>query len=218
MKRCTILLIMLPLLAVNAAEGGEIQRWTLGANLGTARGDSGTRELSEQVRALGIEGRVGTSDDKRFAWQLRLGYAFTPRWGVEVGYVDLGKVETTFTGTAIDFDAVLSNSRHIHPHTADGLLLSGIYRHPIGGIPQFEGVARAGAFVWSSEYELNAANSSRTVDEHGTDLSFGLGLSLGLDRLESLPSGTAAQLEWQRFNLDSEWIDLFSVGLSFRFH
>jgi hypothetical protein len=73
-------------------------------------------------------------------------------------------------------------------------------------------------FVWSSEYDLKGVNSSRTVDENGTDLSFGLGPSLGLDQVASLPSGMAAQFDWQRFDLADEWVDLFSLGLRYRFH
>ncbi|MEJ2396224.1 MAG: outer membrane beta-barrel protein [Candidatus Thiodiazotropha sp.] len=218
MKYHRSLIIAVSLLALTPVEGEEMKHWTLGTNLGVAWGDSGNNELSGQLSALGLDARANSSDDNRFAWQLRLGYDFTPRWGVELGYVDLGEVETTFTGTASDIDTFLSSSRHIHPNTADGFLISGVYRHPIAGIAQLEGVARAGGFIWSSEYDLKGVNSSRTVNENGTDLSFGLGLSLELDQVESLPSGMAAQFDWQRFDLADEWVDLFSLGLSYRFH
>ncbi|MGD8907892.1 MAG: outer membrane beta-barrel protein [Chromatiales bacterium] len=217
MKQGGFPLILIPLLTSAMALGEETGRWNLGGNLGIANGETGAEDLTAQLIDRGLDARASSSDDSRFAWQLRLGYVFTPGWGMEIGYVDLGDVETTFTGSALDIDAFLSSSSDIHPNTADGFLLSGVYRHPLGRIPQLEAVVRAGAFIWSSEYDLNGATGSLRVDENGTDLSFGLGLSLGLDRLDSLPPGMGAHLEWQRFDLDDEWIDMFNLGISYGF-
>lgn len=197
--------------------GAQAGDWSLGANLGTARGDSGAGDLSDRLRQSGLDAVASSSDDNRFAWQFRLGYAFTPRWGVEAGYTNLGDVETTFTGLALDIDSFLSASSGIHPNTADGLLISGVYRYPMGSLPQFNAVARAGAFFWRSEYDLNGITRSLKVKENGTDLSFGLGLEFGLERFESLPQGMALALDWQRFKVDDEEIDLFSLGFSYRF-
>jgi hypothetical protein len=192
--------------------------WSLGANLGTARGDSGAGDLSNRLRESGLDAVASSSDDNRFAFQFRLGYAFTPRWGVEAGYANLGDVETTFTGTATDIDSFLSASSGIHPNTADGILLSGVYRHPLGSLPQLNAVARGGIFFWKSEYDLNGVTRSQKVKENGSDLSFGLGLEFGLERFESLPPGMTLGLDWQRFKIDKEEINLFSLGFSYRFH
>ena len=58
---------------------------------------------------------------------------------------------------------------------------------------------------------------SRKVKENGTDLSFGLGLEFDLSRFEALPPDMALGLDWQRFKIDDEEIDLFSLGFSYRF-
>ncbi|MEJ2462648.1 MAG: porin family protein [Candidatus Thiodiazotropha sp.] len=196
------------------AQAGEL---SLGASLGTARGDSGAGDLSDRLRQSGLDAVASSSDDNRFAWQLRLGYAFTPRWGVEAGYTNLGIVETTFTGTAPDIDSFLSASGDIHPNTADGLLISGVYRYPMGSLPQLNAVARAGAFFWQSEYDLDGVTRSRRIKENGADLSLGLGLEFDLEHFDSLPPGITLGLDWQRFKIDAEEIDLFSLGFSYRF-
>lgn len=217
MKQGRLTLLLILLLASAAVLGKERHYWSLDANLGLAHGETGARELTAQLADSGLDASAVSGDASRFAWQLRLGYSFTPRWGLEIGYVDLGEVETRISGATLDIDAFLAASRDIHQNTAQGILLGGVYRHPLGRIPQLEGVVRAGALVWRSDYDLVSASRTLEVEENGTGLSFGLGLSLGLDRLGSLPSGMAAQLEWQHFDLDGEGIDLISLGLSYRF-
>jgi len=209
-----VILCLFPLLDGNAQAGD----WRVGLGLGTARGDSGIGDLSDRLREHGLDARAISSDDDRFAWRLRLGYTFTPRWGVEAAYVDLGDVEATFTSSTEDIDTFLSLSVDVHPNTADGFLVSGVYRHALGNYLPLQAVARAGAFVWSSEYDLNCLTRSRKVKENGTDLSFGLGVELGLENFGALPPGMALGLDWQRFKIDDEGIDLFSLGLSYRFH
>jgi len=214
MKQTKSLLALVSLLAATAAPASD---WMLGASLGMASGETGSREINRQLSDSALDAQASSSDDNRSAWQIRLGYAFTPHWGIELGYVDLGDVETTFTGSASDIDSFLSASRDIHPNTADGLLLSGVYRHPLGGLAEFNGVARAGAFIWSSEYKLDGVTASRTVDENGTDFSFGLGMELGLAQMSEATTALTLQLDWNRFGIDGEHIDLFSIGLSHRF-
>jgi hypothetical protein len=173
--------------------------------------------LSRELAARGLDARATSSDDARGGWQLHFGYDYTPNWGVEVAYVDLGEVETTFKGTASDIDAFLSSSSDIHPNTAQGWQLSGIYRHPLDYLPQLEATARLGVLSWSSEYSLHGVSASRTVDESGTDLSYGLGLALGLDALAWMPAGFVASLDWDRYDIDGEPLDMLSLGLSYRF-
>ena len=214
MKRLKALFTLVSLLASATAPASD---WTLGASLGIANGETGTREINRQLSDSALDAHASSSDDNRSAWQIRLGYALTPHWGVELGYVDLGDVETTFSGSASDIDSFLSASSDIHPNTADGLLLSGVYRHPLGGLTELNGVVRAGAFAWSSEYRLDGVTTSRTVDESGTGFSFGLGMELGLAQMSEAAAALTLQLDWNRFGIDGEHIDLFSIGLSHRF-
>jgi len=214
MKQLAIL-YCLALLAASAAV--QAADWSIGAGLGVAQGETGTGDINRQLSENGLDAHASSSDDNRTAWQIRLGYGFTPNWGLELSYVDLGDVETTFSGSTADIDSFLSASSDIHPNTADGLLVSGVYRHPLGTVTGLNGVARAGAFIWSSEYKLDGVTASRKVEENGTDLSFGLGLELALDSLSEAASNFSLQLDWDRYGIDGEHIDLFSIGLSRQF-
>jgi len=213
MKRVSATAVLCGVLCSGNALAGE---WNIGASLGSARGDTGTGDLNRELAARGLNATASSSDDSRTAWRLYFGYDYTPNWGVEAGYVDLGEVTTTFTGTATDIDAFLAASGDVHPNTAQGWQLSAVYRQVLGS-PRLHAVARLGAFAWSSQYTLQGVGSSRDVDERGTNLSVGLGLQMGLDEIAWMPPGFAGHLDWDRYSIDGEPIDLLSLGLSYRF-
>jgi len=212
MKRI-IMTALLSTLVISNAVAGE---WNVGGGFGYASGDTGTGELNHDLTARGLNATASSSDDSRTAWQLYFGYNYTPSWGVEVAYVDLGDVSTRFTGTATDIDAFLAASSDIHPNTAQGLQLSGVYHYPLKFLPQLQAEARLGAFAWQSKYTLNGVTSSRSVDERGTDITYGLGLSLGLDQIRWMPPGFSATLNWDRTGVDGEPIDLLTLGLRYQ--
>ena len=214
MKRLVTITALASLLLGNEAMAGM---WSVGGSLGWATGDTGSGELNRDLAASGLDAKVSSSDDTRGTWQVYLGYDYTENWGVEVAYVDLGEVETTFSGTAADVDAFLASSAEVHPNTAQGWQLSGVYRHPLKYLPQFRAVARVGVFVWASEYTLKGNTVSRNVDEDGIDPSFGLGLELGLDRIDWMPQGFVTHIDWDRYEVDGEAVDALSLGLSYRF-
>jgi len=201
------------LFAANAIAG----EWNIGANYGVATGDTGTSDLNKDLAAQGLNATADSSDDTRTAWTLYMGYDFLPNWGVEGGYVDLGEVTTSFSGTATDIDTFLAASSDIHPNTAQGWQLSGVYYYPFEALPQLKAKARVGAFFWESDYTLHGVTAFRNVDESGTDISFGLGLKWMLDQFDWTPPGLSANVNWDRYSIDGEPIDLFSVGLAYRF-
>jgi OOP family OmpA-OmpF porin len=214
MNRLIAMVVISLFFVAGTAGAGE---WSVGASLGWAQGDTGTGDLNKELASSGLDASATSSDDTRSAWRLYFGYDYTPNWGVEAAYVDLGDVETTFSGTTTDIDAFLGASDDVHPNTAQGWQLSGVYRRALGLLPQLQATARLGVLAWTSEYTLKGGTTSRTVDESGTDLSFGLGLELGLDRLAWMPPGFFAHLDWDRYDIDEEPIDLLSLGLSYRF-
>jgi hypothetical protein len=128
MKRLALLTAGL-LLPLGGAWAGD---WTVGGSLGRAQGDTAASELNNQLSAQGLNATASSSEDSRTAWQLYVGYDYTRAWGVEAGYVDLGKVKTSFSGTTTDIDTFLASASDIHPQTAQGWQLSGHFRYPLG--------------------------------------------------------------------------------------
>lgn len=200
------------LLQLGVAQAGD---WVLGVNYGVAKGDTGAGDLNADLQARGLDAEASSSDDSRTAWRYTLGYEYTPRLGVEFAYVDLGKVETTFSGTAVDIDSFLSSVDDLHPQTAKGWLLGGKYRHGIYDWLHLHG--RLGVFSWRSKYTVSGANTSRDVTESGLDFTLGAGVELGLDRMAWMPPGVSVGVDWERYTIDNEPINLWSLGVSYRF-
>lgn len=214
MSRLNIIALALLFSVSGTGVAGE---WTIGANLGRAQGDTGTGEINRDLEDSGLDASAESSDDSRNAWRIFLGYDYTPNWGAEVAYVDLGDVDTTFSGTTTDIDTFLSASDDIHPNTADGWQLSGVYHRELDFLPQLQATARVGLFAWSSDYTLKGGGSSRTVEKSGTDLTYGLGLNLDLASVSAIPPGYHASFAWDRYEIDNETVDLLSLGISYRF-
>jgi hypothetical protein len=194
------------LLPLGASWAGD---WTVGGSLGRAQGDTAASELNYQLAAQGLSATASSSEDSRTAWQLYVGYSYTPSWGMEVGYVDLGKVKTRFSGTTTDIDTFLSTASEIHPQTAQGWQLSGHFRYPLG--ERFAAKARLGAFAWQSDYTLATSTVSRRVTRNGLSGFGGVGVEY------TLLHDTVAHLGYGRYDIDGEPIAVVSVGMSYRF-
>jgi len=186
----------------------KVGSWWVGGNIGSARGDTNASDLNNQLTDQGLNA-TASSDDSRKAWQLFLGYQDTPTWGVELGYVDLGEVDTSISGSVTDINAFLASVDDIHPQTAQGWQLSGVYRYPIK--QHIWLVLRGGILDWSSKYKLKAAGASRTVKSSGKSGTYGLGAEMEMNEV------TRASINYGRYSVDGESISVLSAGVSYRF-
>lgn len=193
------------LLPLGASYGGD---WTVAGSLGRAQGDSGASELNSQLAATGLDATASSTEDNRTAWQLTLGYRYSPRWGVELGYVDLGKVKTAISGTTSDVNTFLASAREIHPQTAQGVQLSGVFRYPLS--ERFGAKARLGGFSWSSDYTLSTPTAAHKVSSYGNSVVAGVGVEYAALR------NTALYLDYDRYSIDGEPISVIAFGISYR--
>lgn len=182
--------------------------WVIGGSIGSAKGDAGAGALNSQLAAQGLNATASSSDDDRMAKKLYLGYRYTANWGLEFGYVDLGQISTTFSGTVVDIDTFLTSVSDIHPQTAQGWQLSGSYRFALGTHSSL--VVQAGVLDWSSKYELEAATTSRTVSSSGVSGLYGMGVE------RSLGDKTKLSFDYTRYTIDGEPISILGVGFSYR--
>ncbi len=204
MSRSVVMMAAL-LLPLGQAVAGE---WVIGGSLGKAQGDTGAGELNSQLAAMGLNATAGSSEDNRTAWNVYLGYNYIPRFGVEIGYTQLGEVTTSFSGTTSDIDTFLTSASAIHPQTAEGWQLSGVYRHPLGN--GFLATASVGAFVWDVDYTLATTTVSRHVSDHGADIVLGVGVEYGVYQDVYLHA------DYDLYDVDGEDISLWSAGISYR--
>ena len=184
----------------------------VGGNLGIATGEADTNTLNNNLLSRGINAQASSSDVKRRAQQLYIGYDFIPSWGVELAYVDLGDVEVSINGTVLGVDTFLDQAENIYPQTAKGWQLSGVYRYPFSGKLQLMG--KAGIYQWTSDYTLELGTIPREVSEDGVDFSIGFGMEAGQWIMQS---GFVGHINWQFYQIDGELIDFVALGVSYRF-
>ncbi len=182
------------------------ENWEVSGSIGKAVGDVNTSDLNERIVEQGLNVTASSSNQNRTAWQLLLGYHYTPEWGLEFGYVDLGKVSTKLQGSTADIDALLSTVSDIHPLTAHGWQLTGNYRYPIESSAAI--VLRAGLFNWRSKYKLETTAASYTVTGSGSSAVIGAGIEKVLDQNKKL------NVNFYGYDLDGELITLVNVGLT----
>ena len=133
-------------------------------------------------------------DDDDTAYKVFVGYNFglipLVNLAVEGSYVDLGAAMGSASGNSVETS-----------HTAfDAFGLVGFNLGPI------ELFGKVGAAEWDSE----AKTQSNTTDDSGTDAVYGVGAQLHL-------GPAAIRAEYERFDLETADIGLFSVGAAFTF-
>jgi len=123
------------------------------------------------------------------------GYQFNRHFGAEIGYTDLGKASASSGAASATLEA------------------KGLEFLAVGTIPlnqQFSLYGKLGLFMWDADIRVSGPATVLTSDD-GTDLTIGFGARY------SFTKNLAAQLQWQRYDLDNFDVDVISVGILFRF-
>jgi OOP family OmpA-OmpF porin len=144
-----------------------------------------------------------TYRDTHLAWKVNAGYQFSPKWGIELGYVDLGRVDYRSEVTVVTGLPPLRSHGGID---TTALTLAGTATLPLGD--RFGLFAKLGAYDWKSS--TDDAVSQTTYRDRSTNAFAGLGLNYKLTPKVSLV------LESEHF-LGDERNLVVSSGLRFRF-
>lgn len=182
--------------------------WYLTANVGIAQGDDSASKINDQLSGAGLNAQAKTDSTRRGMFLLGGGYHFTDSLSAELAYVNLGKVKTTFTGVASDVATFLNKAEDIHPQTAQGFRFSGAYRASV--VDTFDVALRLGVYSWQSEYELEAAGTSRDVRASGASLTYGLGAEM-----QAISPNLRMGLYYDNYNIEGESIDVLSAGMTY---
>jgi len=140
----------------------------------------------------------GACDDSDNAWKLFAGYQFTPNWGLEAGYVDLG--ETIFTSGL---------NKTTQESSALSLAVVGTAEYT----DQFDVFAKVGAFRWDMDTRATLADQAENDD--GTSLLLGIGAKYHFTDY----FGMQAEWEWYQDIGEREKIggksdiNMLSIGL-----
>ncbi len=194
-------------LSVNAS--ADETKWYAGAAIGEAHSDVSERGLTQQLIDLGYAASAEVSNQSRLGWRVHAGYQASPHLGFELGYVDLGELETRFFGVVADTAEFLADTNALHPASGSGVDVAAIGRIAIGSRLTLH--ARTGVFVWEADIHTRSGASQYAKRESdGLDLLLGIGGDIQLFSQLSF-SATAT-----RYKMDGEYVDLLGAGLLWR--
>jgi len=170
-----------------------------GFYLGMSAGRSKVKSLCDPIPGETIL----SCDDKGSAWKLFGGYQFTRHWGIEAGYVDLGK------GTiATDLPAAVQVEGTAWQLVGTGTL-------PLS--QQFDMFGKLGIYRGELDAHGKVLGVSASVSGRSTEWTYGLGARWNFSK------NWSARIEWEKFDkfgndtTGRADINLLSFGVSYRF-
>ena len=207
-------LAALPLAALLVADDARAEGdWYVGAAIGQADIDYSASDLTRDLDALGWTIEGATVDDDGTAWKIYGGWSFSDYVAVELGWVDLGKVDTRYSTTIPpnQIDDILVDTFSVHPLTGDGITAAAVLKWPVSDA--FAVHAKAGMFAWNSDVDVRVVQGGTgqvVGDDDGTDAMYGVGIEWKFNAQWSITA------EWERYQLN-EWLDVPTVGIRFTF-
>ncbi|MDH5517900.1 MAG: hypothetical protein OEY36_08825 [Gammaproteobacteria bacterium] len=189
----------------------QAEKWTIGMSLAGMSGTSQDDSLNNQLENSGLNATASSPGSIRLIWQLFASYHFSSEWSAELAYLDLGKAETSFTGTAVDIDTFLNSAQEIHPQTAQGFVLSANHFFAIDHDTRLK--LRAGMYSWAADYTLQGDTASRSVKQSGTDISFGASIVFG----RCYKTGTLSYISFEQTTVDETDFPLLGFGFGYCF-
>ena len=208
------LVAVLPVAGLLAASDAQAQGdWYMGAAIGQADIDYSASDLTSDLDGLGWTIEGATVDNDGTAWKIYGGWSVSDFVAVELGWVDLGKVDTRYSTTIPpdQIDDILADTFNVHPLTGDGFTAAAVLKWPV--TDDFAVHAKAGVFAWNSDVEVRVVEGGTgqvAGDDDGTDAMYGVGIEWKLNGQWSLTA------EWERYQLN-EWLDVPTVGVRFTF-
>jgi opacity protein-like surface antigen len=135
--------------------------------------------------------------DESTTYKVVAGYDFNKNWALGVEYIDMGDFDIDgFPGVNADVEI-------------DGFNFFGMFTLPVS--ETFDLFAKAGAFHWDADASVSGGGLSVSLNDDGTDFSWGVGAAL------NATENVALTLEFQRFDIDGDDIDTITAGLKFSF-
>jgi uncharacterized repeat protein (TIGR01451 family) len=185
--------------------------WYMGAGYGSTEADSDTDTFVSDMAALGHVVTNVSIDDSSEGWKVFGGYNINEYFAAELAYVDLGEVTASFDGLSNDPAQMFIDAARLLPVLGDGVSIAALGRYPFG--EKFAIFAKVGAYFWQAEASVVAGSvpGGSLPDADGTDAVYGVGGDLYFG------SRFGARLEWERYALDPNDVDLVSASLLFRF-
>ncbi|NAX48233.1 outer membrane beta-barrel protein [Photobacterium halotolerans] len=187
-------ILLLPGMALAAQHNNTVKMVYVGGAYGETTLDVSSSDRAEYEDA-GI-----SIDDTDKGYKFFLGYRINRYAAVEGFLADLGEA------TLIHQDAAISASMEMD--TWGGAVLGIVPLHP-----HIEAFAKLGLHAW----DMSAKMQGQTLlEDDGTDVLYGIGARYIYYPTYS-DDAVSVRIEYERFELDEESVDLLSAGISYHF-
>lgn len=159
----------------------------LGMSAGKTEVESSTLDNANSLTGVNV-------DDSDTGFKVFGGTRINPNMAVEVFYNDFG--EFSIDTPAASFTSTTEAS-------TVGFAFTGIL--PV--TPDIEVFGKLGMHSWKTDFKSNDGQSN---DDDGFDATFGAGVALNIQQI-------TIRAELERYKLDSDDVDMMSVGVAYRF-
>ncbi|MBL3528401.1 MAG: outer membrane beta-barrel protein [gamma proteobacterium endosymbiont of Lamellibrachia anaximandri] len=186
--------------------------WYMGVSVGASKSAADAAELDASLAALGYS-TISTLDNTDIGWKLFGGYQWNPNLAVEAALVDLGQVTSRISGNfGDDLDVFVADVARVHPYSARGISASIIGELPVA--QRFRLFGKVGLFFWDADIDARFEVGGQPISfdsKQGVDPVFGAGMKFHINKK------TAVRVEWERYEIDRDSVQLFSAGVEYRF-
>ncbi len=187
---------------------GFSPRWQLGVAAGSAISELDRSDVQRRFSKAGVDVEVSDYDGQDLAIELFVRYEFTPTWGVQLGYLDLGEFETRYSADPAEAEALAEAAKDEYPIAGDGLALSVRGQTGVGA---WRLAANLGVFLsLDRDIEINLGDQMLRAEGPGTSVLIGLGTGYMIARDWQVHADVRA--------LDlNGWIVAPAVGVTYAF-
>lgn len=198
-------------LGTATATADEASPWVLGMQLGSARGSAGpagAADTRDDVAPASYDVTTTVGGKNRMGWRVFTGYRLNNHLALQLGYTDLGKVDSGFDELRQPFP-LLDETHRVRPRSARGLDLGLQLKAPV--TERLALSVRGGVYHWKSQQSTarmdGEPNRSRQRD---SDAFYGAGAEV------SLFTDLSGTVEWVRYEVAGEPVSLWTVGVLYR--
>jgi len=142
------------------------QHWYLGGGLGRTTASPNQGDYAD----LRAGASTSTGRDNSVTWKAYGGVQFTPNWGLELGYANLGKYQNSYSLPATSSSGTGTNK-------LSAWSLAGVGTYAVNEV--FSLHAKAGLALVRNEYSFSGSGASYAAGDNGSDRSTNLLLGFG---------------------------------------
>jgi hypothetical protein len=191
-------------------------RWSLGMQLGQARGQTGSdsAQLEDELSPMSYDMAATVGGSNRFGWRVFTGYRFTNYLAIHVGYTDLGESQSRLVENAMIFSERMPTFERVGIQSVRGVDVGLQLKLPV--TERISVDAHGGRYYWQSNTRIEGLWSEVDRDaprtkQRDSDAFYGVGVEVGV--MHDL----SATLGWTRYQVDREPVVLWTVGALYRF-